>query len=136
MAELEEQSQTKKSVPECPFAPLYPSYINKNEEFFMKLAGASEVTVTDNATIENAVSVVTEGAQILIPLGELVDLEKEKERLLKEKERILSEIARVDGKLSNQGFVSKAPAALIEAEKAKKVKYEEMLKKVEESLGQ
>jgi len=104
-------------------------------EFFMKLAGASEVIMADaDFTVENAVSVVCEGAQILIPLGELVDLEKERERLLKEKERILSEIKRVDGKLANQGFVSKAPAKLIEEEKAKKVKYEEMLKKVEEAL--
>ena len=111
--------------------------LEKGAEFFLKLAGASEVIVTtaDKVSGENVVSVVTEGAQIFIPMGELVDLNKERERLLKEKERILSEIARVDGKLSNKGFVEKAPAALIEAEKAKKVKYEEMLKKVEESLS-
>ncbi len=133
-------TRTEMNVPLSKKAKVYivtekKEAFEKGAEFFMKLAGASEVVVTSDASVENAVSVVTEGAQILIPLGELVDLEKERERLLKEKERILSEIKRVDGKLSNQGFVSKAPAALIEAEKAKKVKYEEMLKKVEESLA-
>ncbi len=133
-------TRTEMNVPLSKKAKVYivtekKDAFEKGAEFFMKLAGASEVVVTSDASVENAVSVVTEGAQILIPLGELVDLEKERERLLKEKERILSEIKRVDGKLSNQGFVSKAPAALIEAEKAKKVKYEEMLKKVEESLA-
>ena len=63
-----------------------------------------------------------------MPLGELVDLEKERERLNKEREYILSEIKRVDSKLSNEGFVSKAPQKLIDEEKAKKVKFEEMLK--------
>ena len=108
----------------------------KGKDFFVKLGGASNVIVTNDkeTNIENAVSLVVEGAQILMPMGELVDLEKEKERLLKEKEHILSEIDRVVKRLSNEGFVSKAPAKLIEEEKAKKEKYEKMLEQLEEKL--
>ncbi|MBR4893253.1 MAG: valine--tRNA ligase [Clostridia bacterium] len=108
----------------------------KGSGFFSKLGGASDVVVTSdkNLTVENAVSLVVEGAQILMPLGELVDLEKEKERLNKERDHILSEIKRVDSKLSNEGFLSKAPQKLIDEEKAKKVKFEEMLKQIEEKL--
>jgi len=110
----------------------------KGASFFVKLGGASEVVVTDNkdTKVENAVSLVVSGAQILMPLGELVDLDKERERLNKEKEFILSEIKRVDSRLSNQGFVSKAPQKLIDEEKEKKIKFEEMLKQVEEKLNE
>ncbi len=110
----------------------------KGANFFVKLGGASEVVVTKDkdTKVENAVSLVVEGAQILMPLGELVDLEKEKERLMKERDFILSEIKRVDSRLSNEGFVSKAPQKLIDEEKAKKVKFEEMLKQVEEKLNE
>ncbi len=109
---------------------------NKGAGFFVKLGGASEVVVTSDKglQVENAVSLVVEGAQILMPLGELVDLEKERERLSKERDYILSEIKRVDSRLSNPGFVNKAPQKLIDEEKAKKEKFEEMLKQVEEKL--
>ena len=70
-----------------------------------------------------------------MPMDELIDTEKEKERLTKEKERLQSEIDRVEKKLSNEGFVSKAPAKLIEEEKAKGVKYKEMYDKVVEALA-
>ncbi len=109
---------------------------NKGAGFFVKLGGASEVVVTSDKglQVENAVSLVVDGAQILMPLGELVDLEKERERLSKERDYILSEIKRVDSRLSNPGFVNKAPQKLIDEEKAKKEKFEEMLKQVEEKL--
>ena len=83
---------------------------------------------------EDAVSVVIDGVKIFIPLDELVDFNKELDRLNKEKAKIESEIKRVNGKLSNQGFVSKAPEKLVNEEKAKKEKYEEMLKSVLERL--
>ena len=104
--------------------------------FFQKLAGASTVTVqSDKSGIaENAVAVIVGGAQIFIPMGELVDFEKEIARLEDEKKHLLSEIKRVDGKLSNRGFVDKAPAHVVEEEKAKGEKYRQMLAKVEESL--
>ena len=105
--------------------------------FYEKLAGAKDVTVTDSeANIpEGSVSVIVESAKIFIPMDELIDTEKEKERLTKEKERLLAEIDRVEKKLSNEGFVAKAPAKLIEEEKAKGVKYKEMYEKVLESLS-
>ncbi len=104
--------------------------------FFEKLAGAKDVTiVNDESSVpEGAVSIVVEGAKIFMPMEELIDTAKERERLEKEKERLQSEIDRVNNKLSNKGFVDKAPAKLVEEEKAKRVKYEEMYAKVVESL--
>jgi len=106
------------------------------EVFFEKLAGASETTIqTDKKDIdENAVNAVTEGAEVFIPLDELVDKEKELDRLTKEKERLESEIKRVTSKLSNAGFVAKAPKKVVDEEKAKGEKYQAMLEKVLESL--
>lgn len=109
----------------------------KAEAIFLKLAGASGITVTDDMdlSVKDSVSVVSEGAEILIPLGDLVDFEKEIERLEKEKQNILGEIDRVDKKLSNQGFLAKAPAKLVEDEKAKKEKYTQMLQQIESRLS-
>ncbi len=107
----------------------------KGALFFEKLASASGVTVTKDATVENAVSVVVDGATVYLPLDELVDKEKELERLNKEKQTLLAEIKRVEGKLGNAGFVAKAPAAVVEEERKKGEKYKEMLAKVEESLA-
>ncbi len=104
--------------------------------FFEKLAGASEVLVkADKQEVpENAVSVVVEGAEIFIPLDDLVDKEKEVERLTKEKEKLEQELKRVNGKLNNPGFVAKAPENVIEAERQKGKKYADMLQKVVERL--
>lgn len=107
------------------------------KDYFKSLASASDVEIKENTEgiPEDAVSVVIEGVEIFIPLDELVDFEKEKERLNKEKKKALSEIKRVEGKLNNPGFVNKAPEKLVEEEKAKKEKYEEMLKSIEERLA-
>ena len=104
--------------------------------FFEKLAGASETIIqTDKSDIdENAVNAVTEGAEVFIPLDELVDKEKELERLTKEKKKLEDEIKRVTSKLSNAGFVAKAPQKIVDEEKAKSEKYQAMLEKVLESL--
>ncbi len=108
----------------------------KGESFFKKLASASQVDfIDDEASLpENTVSVISEGAVTFIPFGELVDIEKEKERLLKEKEHLEAEVERVVKKLSNESFVAKAPQKVVDEEKAKGEKYKEMLSKVEESL--
>ena len=112
------------------------SAVEATKEYFVTLASASTVEIVDNeANIpEDAVSVVINGAKIFIPLDELVDFEKEKERLTKEKAKLESEIKRVNGKLSNQGFLAKAPESLVNEEKAKKEKFEEMMKSVLERL--
>ena len=108
----------------------------KGIPFFEKLASASDVIVQkDKSGIDsNAVNVVVEAAEIFLPLGELVDKDKEAERLNKEKKQLEAEIKRVEGKLNNAGFVSKAPAHVVEEEKAKGEKYREMLDKVLESI--
>ncbi len=95
--------------------------------FFQKLASASEVTVAGDGELDNAVKIVTDGATLYIPLSDVVDMDKERERLGKEKDRLISEIERIEKKLSNEGFVSKAPAVVIEGERAKLTKYRDML---------
>ncbi len=102
--------------------------------FFRKLASASDVTVCDAYAEENAVSIITHAARIYIPLGELVDMEAERKRLEKEAEKVGAEIERVSKKLSNEGFVSKAPAAVIEGERKKLDAYKEKLAGIEETL--
>lgn len=106
------------------------------KEYFKSLASASEVEIQDSkdGIPEDAVSVVIDGVELFIPLDELVDFEKEKERLNKERDKALAEIKRVEGKLNNPGFVNKAPAKLVEEEKAKKEKFEEILHTIEERL--
>ena len=89
--------------------------------YFRRLAGASaSEVITDRATITGKnVSAVTKAGELFIPLGDLVDFDKEIARLQKELDNVRKEIARAEGKLGNPGFVSKAPAALVEQEKAK-----------------
>ncbi len=102
--------------------------------FFEKLASASEVSVASSGELENAVQIVSDGAVLYIPLADVVDTDKERARLTKEKERLAGEIDRINKKLSNEGFVSKAPAAVIEGERAKLEKYTEMLNATESAL--
>lgn len=105
--------------------------------YFEKLASASEVIIISSKeeAPENIVSVVSRGAEIYMPMLELVDVEKELERLNKEKIRLQGEIDRVEKKLTNERFVSKAPAAVVEEEKAKGEKYKEMYNSVLESIS-
>ncbi|MBR4030765.1 MAG: class I tRNA ligase family protein, partial [Clostridia bacterium] len=105
------------------------------ESFFKKLASASEIEFTDSEIDENTVSVVTDGAVMYLPVGDLVDVEKERERLMKEKATLEAEVKRVEGKLNNPGFTAKAPQHLVEEERQKGIKYQEMLDKVLESLS-
>jgi valyl-tRNA synthetase len=105
---------------------------NAGVAYIEKLASASEVEfIDDKANVPaNAVSLVVKGGELFMPLLDLVDKEKELERLNKEVKKLESEIDRIDKKLGNQGFVAKAPAAVIDAEKEKRVKYVEMLEAV------
>lgn len=104
--------------------------------FFATLAYASEVVVQADKTgiDDDAVSTVIHNGVIYMPFVELVDIAKEKERLSKEREKLIKEVERVEKKLSNQGFVSKAPEKVIAEEKAKMEKYSTMLKAVEEQI--
>ena len=102
--------------------------------FFKKLASASDVSVCDSYSDEGSVSIITPAARIYIPLGELVDMEAEKKRLEKEAEKVRSETERIEKKLSNEGFVKKAPAAVIEGERKKLASYKEKLAGIEDTL--
>ena len=102
--------------------------ISLNKDCIVKLSGASDLTLVESVAEVNGktVSAVTEIAQIYVPLGELVDLEKEKARLSAEIERIDGEIARAESKLANENFVARAPQKLVDAEKEKLAKYQDM----------
>ena len=110
---------------------------NNSLGFFGTLAYASEVKVqADKAGIpDDAVSTVIPDAVIYIPFAELVDVDKEIERLKKEEGRLQGEIKRCNGMLNNEKFTSKAPQAKIDEEKAKLVKYTQMLEQVTERLA-
>ncbi len=113
------------------------SVFETSKVFFATLGYASEVVVqADKAGIDDdAVSTVIHGANIYMPFSELVDIEKEIERLSKEKAKLEGEIKRATGMLNNEKFTSKAPAAKVEEEKAKLQKYTDMLAQVEERLA-
>ena len=106
--------------------------------FFASLGYASEVLVqADKEGIdEDAVSAVTGKAVIYMPFAELVDIEKEIERLKKEEEKLTKELARVNGMLSNERFISKAPEAKIAEEREKLEKYTNMMEQVKQRLAQ
>ncbi|WP_097076244.1 valine--tRNA ligase [Pseudobutyrivibrio ruminis] len=104
---------------------------------FKTLAGATEVYVqADKLGIgDDAVSAVIPDATLFVPLEDLVDFEKEKERLTKEKEKLEKELARSRGMLSNEKFMSKAPEAKVAEEREKLAKYEAMMAQVEARLA-
>lgn len=110
----------------------------KNREVYINLAFTSEIIVeSDKCGIgEDAVSVVIPDAVVYLPLEDLVDFEKEKERLNKEKEKLTKELARSRGMLSNEKFLSNAKPEKVQEEKEKLEKYEQMMAQVEERLAQ
>ena len=110
----------------------------KGSNIFKLLAKSETLDVLrDKSEVpSDAVSAVIENAVVYVPLSELVDLEEEKEKLTAEKARLESEVARCEGMLGNERFISKAPPAKVEEEKAKLEKYRQMLEKVKEQLGE
>ncbi len=110
--------------------------LSVNKQSILRLAGASEIDFIEKGEEagEKTVSHVCEIGHLFVPLGELVDIEKEKARLEKELDRVMGEIARADGKLLNKNFVAKAPQKLVDDERAKKEKYLDMKGKIEKQL--
>ena len=110
----------------------------RSKVFFASLGYASEVKIQEDKTgiEDDAVSAVVSQAVLYMPFAELVDIEKEIERLKKEEQRLTKELARVNGMLGNQKFISKAPEAKINEEKAKLEKYTQMMEQVKQRLGQ
>ena len=128
------------NVPPSKKAKLYietaePEVFAKGEMFFKSLASASEVNITDRFDGKDCQTAVTDSARFFIPLSEIIDSDKERARLEKEKQKVQKDLDFLRGKLNNQGFISKAPEKLIEAEKEKLRKAEEKMAKIEESLN-
>ncbi len=105
------------------------------EPFFKRLASASETQLVDGTPEGNVVRIVTGHATVYIPLGELVDLEAERKRLMAELDKNANEIKRLESKLGNEGFIAKAPAAVVEGERAKLQKYREVRAGLEAALA-
>ena len=108
--------------------------------FFARLASASGIEVAesfpaDRVSADTCVQVVTPAATAYLPLSDLVDYEKERERLTAEIAKVSAEVERLDKKLSNQGFVAKAPAAVVDAERAKLAAAREKLTATEAALA-
>ena len=101
--------------------------------FFQRLAGISEVSFEQPPA--DVVTIVTDGARLFIPLGDLVDFGAELARLQNEKKKLHKEIERAGSKLNNPGFLAKAPAEVVEEEKTKLEKFTAMLEKVDESIA-
>ena len=120
--------------PDADLCELFASH----KDIYSQLISASEIDVqADKAGIpEDAVSVVIPNAVVYIPLEELVDMAKERERLEKEKAKLAKELARSNGMLNNEKFLSKAPQAKVDEEKAKLEKYKQMMEDVENRLVQ
>ena len=120
--------------PDADLCELFASH----KDIYSQLISASEIDVqADKAGIpEDAVSVVIPNAVVYIPLEELVDMAKERERLEKEKAKLAKELARSNGMLNNEKFLSKAAQAKVDEEKAKLEKYKQMMEDVENRLAQ
>ena len=117
--------------------PEIKEIFEETKGLLLNLGYSNSVEITDDEGRKNSenIAIVLDRAEIQLPLKELVDFEKELKRLQKDKKDAEAELKRAKGKLSNQGFVSKAPAKLIEEEKEKVIKYEEILKTVESQIA-
>ena len=110
--------------------------IKECDGYIAKLCGLEETVYAPAPKGEKTVKAVCSAAACEVPLGDLVDKDKEIERINKELENVTGEIARANGKLGNQGFLAKAPANLVEAEKAKLAKYEDLRKQLQARLDE
>ena len=115
------------------------TFNDKTAVFFTRLASASEIEVAESfegvISADDAVQIITDSATVFLPLSDIIDTEKERARLEAEEKKLLGEIDRIEKKLSNEGFVAKAPAAVVEGEKAKLAKYIETRAALTEALA-
>ena len=116
--------------------PEYKQVIEASKGFIQKLGFGDEIEIKEEKTNipQNAVNIVTKELEVFIPFQDLVDIEEEMQRLEKEKEKILIEKGKTDKMLGNPGFLAKAPISKVEEEKEKLVKFNEMLKNIEERI--
>jgi len=132
-------TRSQMNVPPSKKADLFIETAHKEifengKKFLERLASAAEVHIGDRFDMDGAVQVIANGSKTLIPMDELVDKEKERARLEKEKAACEKDFAMISGKLSNQGFLAKAPQAVVDGEKAKLEKIKEKMKLIEEGL--
>ena len=113
----------------------HKAVFEQGRPFFARLAFASDVELGDSFDADGSVQVVTDAARVFIPMDELVDREKELARLGREKAACEKDIAALSSKLDNPGFVAKAPAQVVDGERAKLAKARERLAKIEESIA-
>ena len=102
--------------------------------FMQRLASCSEAEIGDSFEIDDAVCIVTTDAKIYIPLGELVDFEKEIARLNKEKEKVLKDLEFIDKKLNNENFVAKALKAVVDGQREAAQKLRDKIAMIDESI--
>ena len=103
--------------------------------FFERLASAQSVELCDSYSDDTAVRIITDSAAIYMPLADIIDFEAEKKRLGTELDKVNGEIARLEGKLSNENFISRAPAAVVDAEREKLARYIEKKNGIEQALA-
>jgi len=134
--------RTEMNVPPSRKAALYvlttkPKVFAEGEGFIQRLAYADTVTILDTEpdNIDNMVCCTTADAKLYIPMGELVDIEKELARIETELEKAKKNLAVIEGKLSNEKFVSKAPEAIVNAEKEKAAKARDLIMQLEQSAA-
>ncbi len=132
--------RTEKNVPPSRKAHVYieTAYVStfeKGTAFFERLCSASGVTVGETVAIENAAVGVTDSAKIYLPLGELIDKEKELARLHKEQESCQKDIDIISRKLDNVEFTSKAPEKVVANERAKLSRAQDRMTKIMESIA-
>lgn len=116
------------------------SFNESTAVFFGRLASASDVEISENfdslgISADDNVQIITDAASIYLPLADIIDAEKEKEKLAAELKKTEGEIARLDGKLSNEGFIAKAPAAVVDGEREKLAKYRDKLEGIKQAIA-
>ena len=137
-AEMDVPPSKKISVYFIPGNATIQHLIEEGKSYFKSLTNVESMFFSTNKESlgDNMASSVIDGVEIFIPLADLIDYDKELERLGKEKERLDNEIKRASGKINNKSFVDKAPEQVVAAEKGKLEKYMEMYNKVIERIEQ
>ena len=134
--------RTEMNVPPSKKAALYvltakPQVFTEGEGFLQRLAYADAVTLLDSepANLDGMVTITTADAKLYIPMGQLVDVAKEIARITKELEGAKKFLASIEGKLSNEKFVSRAPEAVVAAEREKAAKHRDLIAQLDQSLA-
>ena len=134
--------RTEMNVPPSKKAALYilsakKQIFTEGEGFLQRLAYADEVSMLDSepANLDGMVTITTADAKLYIPMGQLVDVEKEIARITKELENAKKFLASLEAKLSNENFVARAPEAVVNAEREKAVKHRDLIAQLEQSLS-